>query len=255
MADEPQDFVQALQESFKKTQEENMKAALMIVEAQNDAANASREQARESARLRVAEELKIRRYEEILRTLREISDKVEIVMRDTILTKTTLIDQRDESQDIRQILSLKLDFLLSMVRFIIPLALESKDTRRELETLIEFGKSIGMKELNLSNFNFNAGGDLSTGDVAGGDMSKTEITENVFGQIDSIKKELEKPKPRQSWVQSKLDTMLKMAPDMADVAMASLAGPAAAAGMILKKVGERIAIEPVSTNEKTTGNE
>jgi hypothetical protein len=59
----------SLQESFERSQKANMEAALMIVEAQNDAANASREQAREAARLRIAEELKIRRYEEILSTL------------------------------------------------------------------------------------------------------------------------------------------------------------------------------------------
>lgn len=253
MIDEPHDLVASLQESFRKTQEENMKAALLIVEAQADAANASREQAREAARLRVAEELKIKRYEEILTSLRQMSDLIEIVMRDSLVTKTILIDQRDESQDIRQIMSLKLDFLLSMVRFVIPMALESSDTKRELERLIEFGKSIGMKELNLSNFNFNAGGDISTGDVAGGDMSKTEIVENVFGQIDMIKKELEKPKPRQSWIQDRLSAIVESAPDMADVAIASLSGPAAAAGMIIKKVKDKLAI--VSADEKASGNE
>jgi hypothetical protein len=242
----------SLQESFERSQKANMEAALMIVEAQNDAANASREQAREAARLRIAEELKIRRYEEILSTLKQMSDLIEIVMRDSLVTKTILIDQRDESQDIRQIMSLKLDFLLSMVRFVIPMALENKDTRRELETLIEFGKSVGMKELNLSNFNFNAGGDISTGDVAGGDMSKTEIVENVFDQIDTIKKELEKPKPRQTWIQQRLDAIVQAAPDMADVAIASLSGPAAAAGMIIKKVGEKIAV--TRADEETTGN-
>ena len=67
--------------------------------------------------------------------------------------------------------------------------------------------------------------------------------EDLTAEVQEIETAIVEGKVDEPWLARKLRALKKMAPDIAEVALAALGGPGAAAGAIVKKVAEKVKSE------------
>ncbi|MDX9990882.1 MAG: hypothetical protein RBS68_02425 [Anaerolineales bacterium] len=67
--------------------------------------------------------------------------------------------------------------------------------------------------------------------------------EDLTAEVKEIETAIIEDKVDESWLSRRLRSLIKMAPEIGEVALAALAGPGAAVGAIVKKVAEKVKAE------------
>ncbi len=67
--------------------------------------------------------------------------------------------------------------------------------------------------------------------------------DDLAAEVKEIETAIVAGEVKEPWLERKLRSLKKMAPDIAEVALAALGGPGAAAGAIVKKVAEKVKSE------------
>lgn len=120
------------------------------------------------------------------------------------------------------------------------------------------------KKVSSSGANINIGGSVNGGVIIVGDGNTVNKIENVFApvyhaiqqaaiqrqekedltaEVKEIETAIVEGKVEEPWLARRLRNLKKMAPDIAEVALAALGGPGAAAGAIVKQVAEKVKAE------------
>lgn len=66
---------------------------------------------------------------------------------------------------------------------------------------------------------------------------------DLHAEVKEIEDEARQPSPNESFLERRLRSVQRMAPDILDVVLATLGNPAAGFGMVVKKVAEKIRAE------------
>lgn len=72
----------------------------------------------------------------------------------------------------------------------------------------------------------------------------TDVKENLTENVKQLEQEINKgEKAEPSFIQKRMETIQKMAPDIAEVVVATLQNPAAGIGLVVKKVIDKFNVE------------
>jgi hypothetical protein len=67
--------------------------------------------------------------------------------------------------------------------------------------------------------------------------------EDITAEVKEIETTIARPKVDEPWLMRKLRNLKRMSPDIAEVALAALTSPGAAAGTVVKKIAEKVKAE------------